>query len=124
MKDETAENIANELRLIREELQKLTSAVKSIASRSQTSNKPGRSYQGRTPCHLSPDHRTENRKRFDAQKTSAVNGTFRETRNDFTDIVNLCIPCRLTGRNGVRFHMTIMRFTDLAIPGHVQADNR
>jgi prefoldin subunit 5 len=31
MKDETADNIASELRLIREELQKLTSAVKSIA---------------------------------------------------------------------------------------------
>ena len=36
MKDETAHDIAKELRLIREELQKLTSAVKSIASRSQT----------------------------------------------------------------------------------------
>ena len=47
MKDETAENIAKELQLIREELQKLTGAVKSIANRSQNSNKPGRSYQGR-----------------------------------------------------------------------------
>src|ERR1017187_8968372 len=47
MKDETADVIAKELRLIREELQKLTSAVKSIANRSQNSNKSGRSYQGR-----------------------------------------------------------------------------
>jgi hypothetical protein len=47
MKDETADNIAKELRLIREELQKLTSAVKSIANRSQNSNKSGRSYQER-----------------------------------------------------------------------------
>ena len=47
MKDETAENIAKELQLIREELQKLNSAVKSIASRPQNSNKYGKSYQGR-----------------------------------------------------------------------------
>ena len=47
MKDETAENIAKELRLIREELQKLTIAVKSNANRSQNSNKSGRSYQRR-----------------------------------------------------------------------------
>ena len=47
MKDETADDIAKELRLIREELQKLSSAVISIANRSQNSNKSGRSYQGR-----------------------------------------------------------------------------
>ena len=47
MKDEIAENIANELRLIREELQKLTGALKSVANRPQNSNKSGRSYQGR-----------------------------------------------------------------------------
>jgi hypothetical protein len=47
MKDETADDIAKELRLIREELQKLTSAVTSIANRSQNFNKSGRSYQGR-----------------------------------------------------------------------------
>ena len=46
MKDETADDIAKELRLIREELQKLTSALKSVANRSQNSNKSGRSYQG------------------------------------------------------------------------------
>jgi len=54
MKDETADNIANELRLIREELQKLTSAVKSIAGRSQNFNKSGRSYQGRTSLPFEP----------------------------------------------------------------------
>jgi hypothetical protein len=47
MKDETAEIIAKELQLIREELQKLTGAVKSIANRPQNSNKSGRSYQAR-----------------------------------------------------------------------------
>jgi hypothetical protein len=47
MNDEIAHDIAKELRLIREELQKLTSAVKSIASRPQNTNKSGRSYQGR-----------------------------------------------------------------------------
>jgi hypothetical protein len=47
MKDETADDIAKELRLIREELQKLTSAVKSIANKAQNSNKSGRSYQWR-----------------------------------------------------------------------------
>jgi hypothetical protein len=54
MKDETAEDIAKELRLIREELQKLTGAVKSIASRSQNSNKSGRSYQGRNSLPFEP----------------------------------------------------------------------
>jgi hypothetical protein len=54
MKDETADNIAKELQLIREELQKLTSAVKSIASRSQNSNKSGRSYQGRNSLPFEP----------------------------------------------------------------------
>jgi hypothetical protein len=47
MNDEIAHDIAKELRLIREELQKLTSAVKSIANRPQNANKSGRSYQGR-----------------------------------------------------------------------------
>jgi hypothetical protein len=59
MKDETADDIAKELRLIREELQKLTSAVKSIANRSQNSNKSGRSYQGRnsSPFEVGPRDR-------------------------------------------------------------------
>src|ERR1700680_866600 len=55
MKDEIAHDIAKELRLIREELQRLTSAVKSVASRSQDSNKSGKSYQGRTS--LPSEHR-------------------------------------------------------------------
>ena len=54
MKDEIAHDIAKELRLIREELQKLTSAVKSIASRSQNYNKSGKSYQGRTSLPSEP----------------------------------------------------------------------
>ncbi len=54
MKDEIAHDIAKELRLIREELQKLTSAIKSIASRSQNSNKSGKSYQGRTSLQSEP----------------------------------------------------------------------
>jgi hypothetical protein len=39
MNDEIAHDIAKELRLIREEIQKLTDAVKPIASLPQTSNK-------------------------------------------------------------------------------------
>jgi len=54
MKDETAADIAKELRLIREELQKLTNAVKSIANRSQNSNKSGRAYQGRNSLPFEP----------------------------------------------------------------------
>jgi hypothetical protein len=61
MKDETADNIASELRLIREELQKLTSAVKFIANRSQNSNKSGRSFQGRnsSPFESGPPDRKQ-----------------------------------------------------------------
>jgi hypothetical protein len=54
MKDETADEIAKELRLIREEMQKLNSAVKSIASKSQNSNQPGRSYQRRNSLPFEP----------------------------------------------------------------------
>jgi len=54
MNDEIAQDIAKELRLIREELQKLTSAIKSIGSRSQTSDKPGKSYQGRNSLPFEP----------------------------------------------------------------------
>ena len=54
MKDEIAHDIAKELRLIREELQKLTSAVKSIAGRSQNYNKSGKSYQSRTALPSEP----------------------------------------------------------------------
>ncbi len=54
MKDETADSIASELRLIREELQKLNSAVKSMANRSQNSNKSGKPYQGRNSLPYDP----------------------------------------------------------------------
>jgi hypothetical protein len=54
MNDEIAHDIAKELRLIREELQKLSSAVKSIAGRPQNSNKTGKSYQGRTSLPSDP----------------------------------------------------------------------
>ena len=54
MKDETAENIALELRLIREELQKLNSTVKSLASRPQNTNRFGKSFQGRNSMPLEP----------------------------------------------------------------------
>ena len=54
MKDEIAHDIAKELQLIREELQKLTSAVKSIAIRSQNYNKSAKSYQGRTSLPSEP----------------------------------------------------------------------
>jgi hypothetical protein len=49
MKDEIAREIADELRLIRVELQKLTSVVKSSTNRSGNfySGKSGKSYQGR-----------------------------------------------------------------------------
>jgi hypothetical protein len=51
MKDEIAKAIANELRLIREELQKLTGAIKSSANRSGNSyaGNPRKSYQPRAP---------------------------------------------------------------------------
>ena len=55
MNDEIAHDIARELRLIREELQKLNSAVKSIASRPQNSNKFGKSYQGRNSAPFDPE---------------------------------------------------------------------
>jgi hypothetical protein len=54
MKDETADNIASELRLIREELQKLTSALIAVANRSQNSNKSGGSYKGRNSLPFQP----------------------------------------------------------------------
>jgi len=55
MKDEIAQNIANELRQIREELQRLTSAVRSSTNRSGNSDsgKSGNSYRGR--AHFPPD---------------------------------------------------------------------
>jgi hypothetical protein len=55
MNDEIAHDIAKELRLIREELHKLTNAVKSIASRPQNFNKSGKSYQGRTSLPSEPE---------------------------------------------------------------------
>jgi hypothetical protein len=54
MNDEIARDIAKELRLSREELQKLNSTVKSIASASQNSNKSGKSYQGRNTLPPQP----------------------------------------------------------------------
>jgi hypothetical protein len=51
VKDEIAQSIVNELRLIREELQKLTGAIKSSANRSGNSytGNSRKSYQARTP---------------------------------------------------------------------------
>jgi hypothetical protein len=51
MKDEIAQAIANELRLIREELQKLTGAIKSNANRSGNSyaDNSRKSHQARAP---------------------------------------------------------------------------
>jgi hypothetical protein len=54
MNDEIAHDIAKELRLIREELQKLASAIKSLASRPQNANKTGKSYQRRTSLPSDP----------------------------------------------------------------------
>jgi len=61
VKDETADVIAKELQLIREELQKLTNAVKSVASRPQTSTKSGGSNQGRNslPFQPGPDRKPQ-----------------------------------------------------------------
>ena len=58
MKDETAEIIAKELRLIREELQKLTIAIK---SGKQNSNRPERTFQGRgsSPFKPEPDRKVQ-----------------------------------------------------------------
>jgi hypothetical protein len=61
MKDETADNIAKELRPIREGLQKLTSAVKSVAHRSQNSNKSERSYRERNSLPFEPGSPDRNR---------------------------------------------------------------
>jgi hypothetical protein len=51
MKDEIAQAIANELRLSREELQKLTGAIKSSANRSGNSyaDNSRKSHQARAP---------------------------------------------------------------------------
>jgi hypothetical protein len=51
MKDEIAHEIATELRLIREELQKLTGAIKSSTNRSGNSytGNSRKSYQARAP---------------------------------------------------------------------------
>jgi hypothetical protein len=57
MTDEFAHEIANELRLIREELQRLTSAVKSVASRSQSANRSGKSHQGHASLPSEPGTR-------------------------------------------------------------------
>ena len=54
MRDETADNIAIELRLIREELQKLNSTISSMARRPQNSNKSGGSFQGRNRPPFEP----------------------------------------------------------------------
>jgi hypothetical protein len=51
MKDETAKEIVDELRLIREELQNLTMAIRSKVSNSETAygEKSHKSYQPRPP---------------------------------------------------------------------------
>lgn len=56
MKDEIAREIVDELRLIREELQKLTIAVKSSPNQSGNfyPGKSGKSYQGRAAFPTEP----------------------------------------------------------------------
>jgi hypothetical protein len=56
MRDELAKEIVDELRLIREELQNLTMAVRSRTSNSENSyaGKPRKSYQPRAPFPPSP----------------------------------------------------------------------
>ncbi len=56
MKDEIVKVIVDELRLIREELQNLTMAIRSKASNSENSNagKSRKSYQPRAP-YVAPD---------------------------------------------------------------------
>ena len=54
MNDEVANDISMELRLIREELQKLTDAIKSIASRPQNFIKTGKPYKGRLSLPSDP----------------------------------------------------------------------
>jgi hypothetical protein len=56
MKDEIAKEIADELRLIREELQNLTIAIRSKASNSENAygGKSRKSYQGRAPYQRDP----------------------------------------------------------------------
>ncbi len=62
MKDEIAQAIANELRLIREELQRLTGAIKSSANRSGNSyaGNSRKSYQARSvSARVWPTERAE-----------------------------------------------------------------
>ncbi|HTG27281.1 MAG TPA: hypothetical protein VK818_03570 [Methylomirabilota bacterium] len=56
MKDEVAKEIADELRLIREELQNLTMAIRSKASNSENTygGKSRKSYQWRAPHPRDP----------------------------------------------------------------------
>jgi hypothetical protein len=58
MKDEIAKEIVNELRLIREELQNLTMAIRSKASNSENAygGKSRKSYQARPPYPHDPGH--------------------------------------------------------------------
>jgi len=58
MKDEIAKEIVDELRLIREELQNLTMAVRSKASNSENAygGKSRKSYQARPPYPRDPGH--------------------------------------------------------------------
>jgi hypothetical protein len=56
MKDEIAKEIVDELRLIREELQNLTMAVRSKTSNSENAyaGRSGKSYQARAPHQRDP----------------------------------------------------------------------
>jgi hypothetical protein len=58
MKDEIAKEIVDELRLIREELQNLTMAIRSKASNSENAygGKSRKSYQARPPYPRDPGH--------------------------------------------------------------------
>src|ERR1700704_1101239 len=58
MKDEIAKEIVDELRLIREELQNLTMAIRSKTNNSENAygGKSRKSYQGRPPYPRDPGH--------------------------------------------------------------------
>ena len=52
---------------------------------------------------MSPEHRIESRGRFDAPRTSVVNGTFRETLND---ILSEAVETML-GKDGSLYSVTL-----------------
>jgi hypothetical protein len=80
VKDEIAQAIANELRLIREELQKLTGAIKSSANRSGNSYADIRRAPRSRPSLANREGR--NNSGTHAPENRDASGIFRKIRDD------------------------------------------